>query len=371
MTNISGSPDATGYYVYDPFGLSVGAVGLQALEGNLPGTGLWVENGEPAYFANAGGTAGNIPWLAEDSGNSGNSIQGHNIVYLPYAPNTTKHRPFTSIYKISGTTNIVTNLTDGMGSTMVVDETSGTVTLPTATGGGFVLANGTTLTTTNGIFIKSNGKLNNSVAFDSADGGMVNLSSALIRAFNYQSGGTLLNGPVFDSSSTDTGYGLGFNGGFGVNHEALLEAGSAPNMAWCSDGDSQIGYRTTVFGDTSTDTTNGANTANGGTWNAGVVIYHSFGQKIVWKTANYAATASDYMVVLNGFGSTITNTLPDSTSFCKYREYVIKNGGTSSVKVVGTSSQTIDGASSYTLTNQYQSICLISDGTNWATVYTH
>jgi hypothetical protein len=63
---------------------------------------------------------------------------------------------------------------------------------------GFTLANGCTLTDTNGIILKANGKLNNTKAFDSADVGVVNLSSAEIFAGQFVTSATGTTNGFFD-----------------------------------------------------------------------------------------------------------------------------------------------------------------------------
>ncbi|MCD6123798.1 polymer-forming cytoskeletal protein, partial [bacterium] len=76
--------------------------------------------------------------------------------------------------------------------------------------------------------------------------------------------------------------------------------------------------------------------------------------------SNVTLTATDYTVLANG---TITITLPAASSY-PGKVYVIKNIGTGTV-TVSPSSGTIDGASSKTLSSQYYSIMVQSDGSNW------
>ena len=121
-TNVIGSPDANGYYNFDPQSFSMMAVGLQALEGNYPGINLIVGNGEPQIFANSGGTAGNVGWLQVESGSGTFGSTGLRA-HFPYYPNTTHHRVFTTTYTIG--TNTVTFPMDGLTDTMEVDESAG------------------------------------------------------------------------------------------------------------------------------------------------------------------------------------------------------------------------------------------------------
>lgn len=124
--------DPLGYWTYDLEAGSLGAVGWQSLEANLPGVNLFVGNGtEPFYAANAaGGTAGNIPWLAMDHGLS-NSF--NTDVYFPSSVDTTKHRPFGTFYKTvnNGVTNYTAFPSDGMSNTLVLHESTATTLVPT------------------------------------------------------------------------------------------------------------------------------------------------------------------------------------------------------------------------------------------------
>lgn len=81
----------------------------------------------------------------------------------------------------------------------------------------------------------------------------------------------------------------------------------------------------------------------------------------VSSPTNAGATAStDYVYLVSG---TTTVTLP--TAVGNTNLYTIKRIGTNTVTIATTSAQTIDGSSTATLTVQYASIDLISDGANW------
>lgn len=83
----------------------------------------------------------------------------------------------------------------------------------------------------------------------------------------------------------------------------------------------------------------------------------------VAKTANYTITTSDYLV--NCTSNSFTITMPTAASITGQR-FVVKNTGTGLITINTTSSQTIDGYASGALTvSQYQSITLMSDGSNW------
>lgn len=87
-------------------------------------------------------------------------------------------------------------------------------------------------------------------------------------------------------------------------------------------------------------------------------------------TASTAASISDNYLVFNGT-SAATVTLPTAVGITG-RAYTIKNAGptlpVSTVTIATTSSQTIDGLTSWSLTDQYQTVTLVSNGTNWNAV---
>jgi len=85
---------------------------------------------------------------------------------------------------------------------------------------------------------------------------------------------------------------------------------------------------------------------------------------IVAKTSTYTAAATDYTIYCdNSSGMTID--LP-AASGCSGRIYIIKNVGSSgTITVDGNSGETIDGATTYSLSTQWSSIMIQSNGSNW------
>lgn len=76
-------------------------------------------------------------------------------------------------------------------------------------------------------------------------------------------------------------------------------------------------------------------------------------------------TTTDYIVLANSTSAAFTVTLPAATSG---RKIIIKDSGGSAQTnniTVSPASGTIDGAASFVINNNYQSIDLVSDGTNW------
>lgn len=72
---------------------------------------------------------------------------------------------------------------------------------------------------------------------------------------------------------------------------------------------------------------------------------------------------TEYVYLVSG---TTTITLP--TAVGNTNTYTIKRVGTNNVTINTTSSQTIDGSLTAVITNQYTSLTLVSDGTNWAII---
>jgi len=86
-------------------------------------------------------------------------------------------------------------------------------------------------------------------------------------------------------------------------------------------------------------------------------------QSIAAKTANYTLTSTDYTVTASG---NITITLPAASSHTGRIFVVKKTDSNATVTTVdGTGSETIDGMLSYSLTGQYESITVQSNGTQW------
>jgi hypothetical protein len=87
-------------------------------------------------------------------------------------------------------------------------------------------------------------------------------------------------------------------------------------------------------------------------------------------TTNASAVITDNVLVFTGTAAA-TLTLPTAVSITG-RSYQIKNasltGPTPVLTIATTASQTIDGLSSWTLTDLYQTVTIISNGTNWNVV---
>ena len=111
-------------------------------------------------------------------------------------------------------------------------------------------------------------------------------------------------------------------------------------------------------------TINGVLNASYGINVSGTATTQGIKKAIVTKTAAYTLTATDHIVV--GTSGTWNATLPTAASVAG-TEYIIKNSGTGTITVDTTSSQTIDGSLTFPL-GQYESITVVSDGSNWVII---
>lgn len=89
-------------------------------------------------------------------------------------------------------------------------------------------------------------------------------------------------------------------------------------------------------------------------------------------TANYTTDWYDTILLVNASGGNITITLPDSGLVASTKDemgkifYIKKVDATANtVTVDGYSTQTIDGAATNVISTQYDSITIVSDGSNW------
>jgi hypothetical protein len=100
--------------------------------------------------------------------------------------------------------------------------------------------------------------------------------------------------------------------------------------------------------------------------NSDLDVAGSLSLSIKTVTTSYAVLAQDHTVIINGTVGTETITLPTASGITG-RIYVIKridaNAGTIVIDANG--AETIDGSLTESLVNQYDSVTLQSDGSNW------
>lgn len=84
------------------------------------------------------------------------------------------------------------------------------------------------------------------------------------------------------------------------------------------------------------------------------------------KNSNYTITSSDTVIMADATGGNVTITLPVASGVSGYRFFVKRtDGSANSVSVARSGADTIDGATSQSLSIQYTSLTVVSDGSNW------
>lgn len=135
-------------------------------------------------------------------------------------------------------------------------------------------------------------------------------------------------------------------------------------------GDWQLGSATPHAGSQTLQVTGDASVTgnttlgSGAVANSTVAIGGSLAKQINGKTAAYTATAADGTI--NCTSGTFTVTLPTAVGITG-RIYTIKNSGAGVITVDADGTETIDGATTVTLSTQYNSISIQSNGANWIT----
>ncbi len=86
----------------------------------------------------------------------------------------------------------------------------------------------------------------------------------------------------------------------------------------------------------------------------------------VTKNTGYTITSSDTVVFANAASAGVIVTLPTASSFAGYRFYVKRTDSSgNSCSVAASGADTIDGQASISLSLQYTSLTLVSDGSAW------
>jgi len=84
------------------------------------------------------------------------------------------------------------------------------------------------------------------------------------------------------------------------------------------------------------------------------------------QTSNYTADATTDCVV-NCTSGTFTVTLPTAVGI-EGQYFIVKNSGAGVITIDGDGAETIDGAANKTLSVQYESMTVVSNGANWIIV---
>jgi len=116
-----------------------------------------------------------------------------------------------------------------------------------------------------------------------------------------------------------------------------------------------MGHKSGWFEATRTDKTN---------WFKGGQRVH-----VVSKSANYTVQEGDYIIGVDTTSSAVTVTIP--TALVRKAGYVLiiddkgGNAGSNNITVATEGSEKIDGAASATISTDYASLALYTDGSNW------
>lgn len=101
---------------------------------------------------------------------------------------------------------------------------------------------------------------------------------------------------------------------------------------------------------------------------SGSVTAEQFGRLAVSTTAatgsTYTVLSTDQIVLANNSGGVAVALISAASAGDGFR-LVVKNTGTGAVTIDADGTETIDGALTAILTNQYESITIVSDGSNW------
>jgi hypothetical protein len=103
---------------------------------------------------------------------------------------------------------------------------------------------------------------------------------------------------------------------------------------------------------------------------AGVLewAYKHFAPRTSITSASYAAVSSDAILAVD-YAGTVSITLPSPASG---KVLIIKdeggNAGSNTITINSNSSEVIDGASNITITTNFDSVTLISNGTDWFSI---
>lgn len=84
------------------------------------------------------------------------------------------------------------------------------------------------------------------------------------------------------------------------------------------------------------------------------------------SSTTYAVTTANDIILNNATSAAITNTLPTAVGISGKVFYIKKiDSSGNTVTINTTSSQTIDGVTSKIMSTQYNSLTVVSDGSNW------
>ena len=340
-------------------GSSNSALGAYSLQNNTTGSNN-TAHGYSSLSANttgAGNTADGAGSVQATTTGSNNTGLGNGALQLnTTGSNNTGSGAFTLQYNTTGTYNTATGYT----------------ALGSSTTGGYNVALGNAAGNTN-----TTGS-NNTFLGSNADASSAALTNATAIGYNAKvaaSNAIILGGT--GSYAVNVGIGTSNPGNF---LEVNSGTGGASGLRL-----KQLPSGGVLFVSSSSDVTeNNSNfyfdNANyrlgitaGTTPNSTLQVGGSFATAVSTKTTSYTAGGSDHTILCNSTGGAMSIGLP-SPSGATGRIYVIKKiSSDANAVTIGTyySASTIDGASTYTITSQYSSVELTTDGTSWYILASH
>lgn len=302
-----------------------------------------IANSTPFGTAKAYGYGNQYAWLAV-----GNGVSDDDQFVIPYADGVHVH-PLTYHIRNNGT-NVFTENNDGEDFCLYIDQTTGAMKIGSHST--LTLSNAAVANASGTVIISSSG-FAQSAHFD---------GTQTVSEKNFLAQNAGLNPLAYDASGGGgNASGLGYQVAAASVPISYLTTKSAAYIAGTDGADGWLtNVSQLIMGGTPADVTN---TGSAGPMTAAINLYGSVSYKIVYKTASYLMTANDYMVFISGVGNTIT--LPDASSHCAGREYLVKDAGVSASTVATQGSQTIDGSATFALTGANKYVGVISNGTNW------
>lgn len=169
-------------------------------------------------------------------------------------------------------------------------------------------------------------------------------------------------GLVSSPGQTHVGVGSSASGTFGTAIGLDSSASGTLGVA--------IGYESVAAGSNSAQIGNGTNNTDNTIQflSSGSVTAAEFGRLAVSTTAatgsTYTVLSTDHVILANNSGGVAVALISAASAGDGFR-LVIKNTGTGAVTIDADGAETIDGALTAILTNQYESITIVSDGSNW------
>ena len=215
-----------------------------------------------------------------------------------------------------------------------------------------------------GVFVTG---LSSNVSISTQTSGNINLNSAA-GITNTAATGIIATATTGDITTTATTGKIDFTAATTSNIEAAGNIGIDSTA-----GDITLGVITgsntidiAAAGDSEAKLTSATGVVTVGASGAGTLVHQ--GAQVFpcsTKTANYTMVKGDYVILADGSSAVVTITLPASPQ----NGHIVNIkciDDTNAVSITTPSTETIDGLSTHTFNYQYESVTLVSDGSNWS-----